>query len=74
MSALPLYETQCLCFHISKTERVKKSKFHVRRLYYVVYNDAKILSPGVKMGAASRPDVGQNAKNTEKVSPDKGLT
>jgi len=43
----------------------KIETFHVRRLYHIVYNAAKILGPGVKLGQEAAPMFGKNAKNAD---------
>jgi len=51
----------------------KVETFYVPRLYYAVYNAAKILGTGVKLGASGCLRHGLKCQNANKLSPDKSM-
>jgi len=42
-------------------------------MYYVVYNAAKFLGTGLKLGAGDRPNHGLKRQSANKLSPDKSM-
>jgi len=51
----------------------KTETFHIRWLYYIVFNTAKSLGSGVTLGARGRPIHGLKRQNSNKLSPDKSM-